>query len=100
MYNAVVGEEHDNESLLRAGDRIWTLEKLFNLKARLTKADDTLPKRLLEDQIAEGPSKGNVHRLDVLLPEYYNVRGWDGEGVPTDDTLKALGLEEYIGYVG
>lgn len=100
MYNAVVGEEHDNESLLRAGDRIWTLEKLFNLKAGLTKADDTLPKRLLEDQIAEGPSKGNVHRLDVLLPEYYNVRGWDGEGVPTDDTLKALGLEEYIGYVG
>jgi len=100
MYNAVVGEEHDNESLLRAGDRIWTLEKLFNLKAGLTKADDTLPKRLLEDKIAEGPSKGYVHRLDVLLPEYYNVRGWDGEGVPTDDTLKALGLEEYIGYVG
>ncbi|MHC1720466.1 MAG: aldehyde ferredoxin oxidoreductase family protein [Clostridiaceae bacterium] len=100
MYNAVVGEEHDNESLLRAGDRIWTLEKLFNLKAGLTKADDTLPKRLIEDQIAEGPSKGNVHHLDVLLPEYYSVRGWDGEGVPTDDTLKALGLEEYIGYIG
>jgi len=99
MYNAVVGEEHDNESLLRAGDRIWTLEKLFNLKAGLTKADDTLPKRLLEDQIAEGPSKGNVHHLDVLLPEYYSVRGWDSEGVPTDDTLKALGLEEYIGYI-
>lgn len=99
MYNAVVGEEHDNESLLRAGDRIWTLEKLFNLKAGLTKADDTLPKRLLEDQIAEGPSKGNIHHLDVLLPEYYSVRGWDSEGVPTDDTLKALGLEEYIGYI-
>lgn len=99
MYNAVVGEEHDNESLLRAGDRIWTLEKLFNLKAGLTKADDTLPKRLLEDPIAEGPSKGNVHHLKVLLPEYYSVRGWDENGLPTDETLKNLGLEEYIGYI-
>lgn len=99
MYNAVVGEEHDNESLLRAGDRIWTLEKLFNLKAGLTKADDTLPKRLLEDPIVEGPSKGNVHHLKVLLPEYYSVRGWDENGLPTDETLKNLGLEEYIGYI-
>jgi aldehyde:ferredoxin oxidoreductase len=101
MYNAVVGEEHDNESLLRAGDRIWTLEKMFNLKAGLTKADDTLPKRLLEDPIQEGPSAGekSVHHLDVLLPEYYSVRGWDENGIPTDETLKALGLEEYIGYV-
>ena len=101
MYNAVVGEEHDNESLLRAGDRIWTLEKLFNLKAGFTKADDTLPKRLLEDPIEEGPSAGekNVHHLDVLLPEYYSVRGWDENGIPKDETLKALGLEEYIGYV-
>lgn len=99
MYNAVVGEEHDNESLLRAGDRIWTLEKLFNLKAGLTKADDTLPKRLLEDPIPDGPSKDNVHHLDVLLPEYYSVRGWDENGLPTDETLRNLGLEEYIGYI-
>jgi aldehyde:ferredoxin oxidoreductase len=102
MYNAVVGDEHDNESLLRAGDRIWTLEKLFNLKAGLTKADDTLPKRFLEDPIEEGPSAGkeSVHHLDVLLPQYYSVRGWDENGVPTEETLKNLGLEEYIGYIG
>lgn len=99
MYNAVVGEEHDNESLLRAGDRIWTLEKLFNLKAGFTKDDDTLPKRLLEDPIENGPSKGNVHHLKKLLPEYYSVRGWDENGIPTDETLTALGLEEYIGYI-
>lgn len=99
MYNAVVGQEHDNESLLQAGDRIWTLEKLFNLKAGLTKADDTLPKRLLEEPIEGGPSAGNVHHLDVLLPEYYSVRGWDDNGVPTDETLRKLGLEEYIGYI-
>ncbi len=96
MYNAVVGDVYTDETLLQAGDRIWTLEKIFNLKAGLTKADDTLPKRLLEDPIPEGPSKGNVHHLDVLLPEYYSVRGWDAEGVPTAETLKTLGLEEYI----
>ncbi|MGE5628959.1 MAG: aldehyde ferredoxin oxidoreductase family protein [Solirubrobacterales bacterium] len=96
MYNAVVGDVYTDETLLQAGDRIWTLEKIFNLKAGLTKADDTLPKRLLEDPIPEGPSKGNVHHLDVLLPEYYSVRGWDADGIPTAETLKTLGLEEYI----
>lgn len=96
MYNAIVGEEHDVNSLLLAGDRIWTLEKLFNLEAGFTKEDDTLPKRLLEEQIPEGPSKGEVWEKDVLIPEYYEVRGWDKEGIPTAETLKKLGLEEYI----
>jgi aldehyde:ferredoxin oxidoreductase len=93
MANAVYGEEvFTGETLMEAGDRIWTLEKLFNLKAGFGKADDTLPKRLLEDPIPNGPSKGHVHRLDVLLPEYYAVRGWDSEGVPTPETLSKLGL--------
>lgn len=97
LYNAVAGDIYTDETLLQAGDRIWTLEKIFNLKAGLTKADDTLPKRLLEDPIAEGPSKGNVHHLDVLLPEYYSVRGWDENGIPKDETLVSLGLDEYVG---
>ncbi len=98
MYNAVVGEStYDADSLLEAGDRIWTLEKLFNLAAGIGSDQDTLPKRLLETPIPDGPSKGSVHRLDVLLPEYYSVRGWSKEGIPTDETLKKLGLDEYIG---
>lgn len=98
LYNAVVGEDpHDVNSLLEAGDRIWTLEKMFNLAAGIDSKQDTLPKRLLEDPIPEGPSKGEVHRLDVLLPEYYSVRGWSKEGIPTDETLKKLGLDEYVG---
>ncbi|MDV3427271.1 MAG: aldehyde ferredoxin oxidoreductase family protein [Bacillota bacterium] len=96
MYNAIVGEEHTVESLLEAGDRIWTLEKLFNLEAGFTKEDDTLPKRLLEEPIPDGPSKGEVWEQDVLLPEYYAVRGWDENSIPTPETLKKLGLEEYI----
>lgn len=97
MANACYGEEvFDVNSLMEAGDRIWTLEKLYNLRAGIDKDDDTLPKRLLEDEIADGPSKGWVHKLSELLPEYYEVRGWDRTtSVPTDETLKKLGIEEY-----
>ncbi|HDK7167690.1 TPA: aldehyde ferredoxin oxidoreductase family protein [Clostridium botulinum] len=97
MYNVVVGGRlHDAESIMEAGDRIWTLEKLFNLEAGIDSSHDTLPKRLLKEPIPEGPSKGYVHKLSELLPEYYAVRGWDKNGIPTEDTLKKLGLEEYI----
>jgi aldehyde:ferredoxin oxidoreductase len=93
MTNVCLGEDfYTEESLLQAGERIWNLEKLFNIKAGFTKADDTLPKRLLADPIPDGPSKGQVHELDKLLPEYYELRGWDAEGVPTKETLAKLGL--------
>lgn len=99
MYNAVCGNIYTPETLLEAGDRIWTLEKIFNLKAGIDKSQDTLPERLLKDPIVEGPTKGEVHELDVLLPEYYSVRGWDEDGIPTEDTLRKLGLDEYIGSI-
>lgn len=96
MYNAAVGELHDVDSMMLAGDRIWTLEKLFNLEAGIDSIHDTLPRRLLEEPVPEGPSKGYVHHLDELLPEYYEVRGWDNKGIPTKETLEKLDLEEYI----
>ncbi|SMP66448.1 aldehyde ferredoxin oxidoreductase family protein [Anoxynatronum buryatiense] len=92
MMNAVTGTDFDAASLLAAGDRIWNMEKLFNINSGLGKADDTLPKRLLEDPIAEGPSKGSLSQLGVLLPKYYDVRGWDAEGVPTQAKLDELGI--------
>lgn len=97
MYNAVCGEIYTPETLLEAGDRIWNLEKIFNLRAGIDKSQDTLPNRLLHDPIVNGPTKGEKYELDVLLPEYYNVRGWDENGVPTEETLRKLGLEEYLG---
>lgn len=93
MYNAVCGTEHTAETILAAGERIWNIEKIFNLKAGIDKSQDTLPKRLLEEAIPEGPSKGNVHRLAELLPEYYQQRGWDENGTPTKERLEALGIE-------
>jgi len=78
------------ESMLAAGERIWNLERQFNLAAGLTRADDTLPKRLLKDAAKTGPAKGMVNRLDEMLPLYYESRGWDVEGVPTAATLSRL----------
>ncbi|KAB2950985.1 aldehyde ferredoxin oxidoreductase family protein [Heliorestis acidaminivorans] len=93
MLSAATGQEWTADSVLEAGDRIYNIERIFNLKAGFTKADDTLPKRLLEEPIPEGPSKGWTTKLDELLPLYYEVRGWDAEGVPTEETLKKLGLK-------
>ncbi len=81
------------ERLLETGERIWNLERLFNLGAGLTAADDTLPKRLLEVPAPTGTAKGKVSELDKMLPEYYRERGWTPEGVPTKETLAKLGLQ-------
>lgn len=100
MYNAVCGDIYDDDSLLEAGERVWNLEKLFNLREGIDSSQDTLPKRLLEEPVVNGPTEGHIHHLDKLLPEYYEVRGWDEKGIPTEETLERLGLEEYKKYIG
>ncbi|MFZ5558979.1 MAG: aldehyde ferredoxin oxidoreductase family protein [Pseudomonadota bacterium] len=80
------------ESLTEMGERIWNLEREFNLRAGLSAKDDTLPPRLLKEGADSGPQKGEVCHLDVMLPKYYEVRGWDAKGVPTAETLSRLGL--------
>jgi aldehyde:ferredoxin oxidoreductase len=78
---------------MRTGERIFNQERLFNLKAGLTAKDDTLPKRMLEEPMPDGPAKGMVVHLKEMLPEYYRLRGWSPEGVPTAMRLRELGLE-------
>jgi aldehyde:ferredoxin oxidoreductase len=80
------------DKLNLVGERIWNLEKQFNLKAGLTKKDDDLPPRLKKEPAKTGPAKGLVNGIDKMLPEYYELRGWDTEGVPKKDTLQRLGL--------
>ena len=89
--------EWSMERLMETGERVWNLERLFNLAAGLTKADDTLPKRLLETPAPSGTAKGKVNELDKMLPEYYQYRGWNEDGVPTAETLNRLGLEAAAG---
>ena len=92
MFNAIVGEDWTTDKLLEAGERIWNLERTFNLKAGIQPEEDKLPKRLLEEPIPDGPSKGHVHRLPELLPQYYEERGWDEKGRPTEAKLAGLGI--------
>lgn len=80
------------EKLSEVGERIWNMEKMFNLAAGFTKADDQLPKRLTSEPAKEGPAKGLVAGVPEMLPEYYEKRGWDSEGRPKADTLQRLGL--------
>lgn len=80
------------EKMRQVGERVWTLERTFNLRAGLTKADDTLPQRCLKDAAKTGPAKGRVNELGKMLPEYYALRGWTPDGVPTNETLERLAL--------
>ena len=89
---AACGDDWTEERLLETGERIWNLERLFNLQAGLSGADDTLPPRLLETPAPSGVAKGRVAELNVMLPEYYQLRGWDEQGRPTGQTLSRLGL--------
>lgn len=78
--------------MLEVGERIWNMERKYNMAAGLTGKDDTLPKRLLKEAAKTGPAKGRVADLDKMLPEYYELRGWSADGVPTDETLSRLSL--------
>lgn len=95
QVSAACGDDWTQERLLETGERIWNLERLFNLRAGLTKADDTLPPRLLETPAPAGVAKGRVAELDIMLPEYYSLRGWSDQGQPTSETLERLKLGEY-----
>ena len=90
QYREAVGSDESDADILLKGERVWNLEKKFNIAAGVEK--DTLPPRLLREHLPEGPAKGKVNDLYTMLAEYYQVRGWDAEGVPTPDKEKELGL--------
>lgn len=92
QLNPACGSDWTADDLRRTGERIWNLERQFNLMAGLTGADDTLPERILREPAASGSAKGHVAELDKMLPEYYRLRGWDSGGVPESGTLRRLGL--------
>ncbi len=92
MLKTATGFDYDMDEMLQAGERVWNLERMFNLRAGLTSKDDTLPKRMLREPMPAGPAKGRTVPLDKMLPEYYRLRGWNAQGRPTKKKLAALGL--------
>ncbi|MFO7772782.1 MAG: aldehyde ferredoxin oxidoreductase family protein [Dehalococcoidia bacterium] len=86
------GVDYNERSMMLAGERIFNLERLFSLKAGITGSDDTLPSRMLEEPMLKGQAEGQVVRLAEMLPEYYRLREWDRDGVPTSEKLAQLKL--------
>lgn len=80
------------EKLDLMGERIWNMERQFNNAAGFTRKDDDLPARLKTEAAKVGPAKGLVSGIDKMIPEYYDLRGWDTEGRPTAETVARLGL--------
>jgi len=81
------------QKLLEIGERIFNVKRAFNVKCSIRKKDDTLPRRLLTP-LKEGGAKGHAAKLEPLLKEYYKLRGWNEEGIPTKEKLEELGLKE------
>ena len=92
LLNAATGAGYDMEEILRAGERIINAERLFLARAGLSRKDDSLPPRIVEEPLPDGPAKGSVCHLDEMLTEYYGLRGWTQDGVPTEKKLRELGL--------
>ncbi|MFW9943729.1 MAG: aldehyde ferredoxin oxidoreductase family protein [Candidatus Sifarchaeia archaeon] len=83
-----------SHELMKMGERVNNLVRLFNIREGLTKDLDTLPKRFFEETLNEGLSKGRVVELEQLMEEYYSVRGWDSDGIPTEEKLEELAIKE------
>jgi aldehyde:ferredoxin oxidoreductase len=90
QYREAVGTNESDDEILLKGERVWNLEKHFNIAAGVEK--DTLPPRLLREKLPTGPAAGRVAELHTMLGEYYELRGWDKDGIPTADKKGALGI--------
>jgi aldehyde:ferredoxin oxidoreductase len=94
---ALTGWNLTVEDIRTIAERVWNLARLFNVREGLTRKDDTLPERLFTLASTKGPSKGQIvdrASFDRMVEEYYQLAGWDREtGVPTQEKLKALGIE-------
>lgn len=92
MMNLSTGAGYTPEEVMKAADRVYTLERMFLIKAGSGPEWDVLPYRMLHEPLPDGPAKGMVAELDKMLPEFYEKRGWDEKGYPTKEKLMELGL--------
>ena len=92
-----IEEFGDVTYLIKAGERIYNLERLFNMREGLQRKDDYLPERFIKEPVPDGASKGQIFEMDRLLDDYYQARGWDIKtGVPTKAKLEELDLAAIV----
>jgi aldehyde:ferredoxin oxidoreductase len=92
IVNAGTQFDYTSESLLETGERIYNLERQFNLEAGISPAEDKLPARF-DDPLPDGPQKGISTKYREILPEYYEVRGWQEDGWISDQKLKEMKIK-------
>lgn len=92
LLNAATGADYGLDELVRAGERIFNAERLFMICAGLSCKDDSLPPRMTGEPLPDGPARGSVCRLPEMLRSYYQLRGWDENGIPTWTKVRELGL--------
>jgi aldehyde:ferredoxin oxidoreductase len=93
LLNASTGADYALDELEKIGDRILNAERLFLMRAGFDRRQDSLPDRFTQTPMPDGPAKGVVCHLDEMLEQYYQIRGWSQDGLPTDEKLKDLGLD-------
>jgi len=103
LINSVTGWNLSLEDVERIGERIWNLERAFNVREGVRRSHDVLPYRVMYEPVPEGMHRG-MHcppdELNAMLDVYYARRGWTSEGIPTLEKLQALGLSEVVGQLG
>ena len=81
------------DEFMQTGERIHNLKRMFCVKRGISGKDDVLPARFLTQRLPSGGTKGNIFHLGAMLNDYYTIRGWDEDGIPTRKKLTELGLE-------
>ena len=98
LFSAATGLEVAETDLLRAGERIRSLERAFDVREGLTRADDALPQKFFKEPLKSGKFAGAVldeTKFEQMKDEYYTLRGWDAKtGIPTRAKLEELGLAD------
>jgi aldehyde:ferredoxin oxidoreductase len=100
LLNNATGWNLDVDEFRKSGERIYNLMRAYCVREGINREADTLPKRLMEDPLPEGPAKGMViekETLEMMKDAYYEFRGWDkATGIPTPEKLRALELDDLI----
>ncbi|MBN1180057.1 MAG: aldehyde ferredoxin oxidoreductase C-terminal domain-containing protein, partial [Anaerolineae bacterium] len=92
LMNVALGWEWTADELVEVGERLFNLKRLIGLRFGVTAADDVLPQRFLTEPRPSGTAAGILPDMDAMLPLYYEMRGWDDQGRPTEQRLESLGL--------
>jgi aldehyde:ferredoxin oxidoreductase len=97
-FNLVTGKDWEVDQLLKVSERVRNLERMFDVRQGLSRADDSLPKKFFEQPLSKGRYKGEVldrEKFEQMKDEYYELRGWDKKtGIPTREKLEELDLKD------